>query len=72
MRISRLSRLFDLDQVVLFEGKLVERLYRTNGRCKGPKHKYRFILNEDDYDYVVIPAERKRLDRIFRQLDKGV
>lgn len=70
MRLSRLARLYDLDQIILFEGKLVERLYRTNGRCEGPKPKYRVILSEDDYDYVVIPKIRKRLDRIFKQLDK--
>ena len=71
MRLNQLSKLFDLNETVYFEGKLYERLYYdVKSRSKdGPKHKYRVVINSDDYDYVVEPALRKRLDRVFNKTD---
>lgn len=69
MRISQLKRIFDLDQMILFEGKLYERLEKVSG---GPKHRYRVVLSDDDYDYVSEPALRKRLDQAFKKSDKSL
>lgn len=71
MRLNQLSKLFDLNEMVYFEGKLYERLYYdVKSRSKdGPKHKYRVVINSDDYDYVAEPALRKRLDRVFNKTD---
>lgn len=69
MRIANLNHVFDFNQLMLFEGRLYERLERVAG---GPKHKYRVILSDDDYDYVSEPALRKRLDRAFKRTDKKI
>ena len=73
MFIRRLKFLFNIDEVIYFEGKLYERLYGSEQKrlsLKNFPYKYRVILAEDDYDYVVIPALRKRLDRAFKRASK--
>lgn len=55
---QQLNRLYDMNNVFLFEGRLYERLYST--KCK-----YRVIFNDDDYDYVTDRNLRRRLDRFL-------
>lgn len=66
IKISELEPMCDLNEMIYFEGKLYERLSNNPTR-----HKYRVILAEDDYDYVEIPALRKRLNRAFKRSDKN-
>lgn len=67
MILSRLRHTFDLTQTIFYEGRLYEKLTSFPGQ---PKYKYRVILAMDDYDYVVLPALRKRLDRAFKRASK--
>lgn len=67
MKISSLKEIYNLDQVVFYEGRLFERLPVKRGFGI---LKYRVIISPDYYDYVVSPALRKRLDRLFKRLEK--
>jgi hypothetical protein len=54
---------FDLSRVIFFENNLYEKI---NGSLPcTPRHKYRVILNSDDYDYVTDRNLKRRLDRAF-------
>lgn len=70
MIIQNLNRLFDLCRTIYFEGKLYEDLFYGGVGLDGVRYKYREILSEDDYDYVVDTALKKRLDRVFARLYK--
>lgn len=62
--VRNLRDVFNLNRVIFYEGQLYEKLSRVSG---GPRFKYRVILSEDHYDYVVEPKIRKRLDRAFKR-----
>lgn len=71
MIISQLRCLCRTENCFLFEGRVYELLYTSDSERKvllenGIKHKYRFMLNQDDYDYVCDSKLRKRLD-YFRE-----
>ena len=52
-----ISRIFDTRFVHLFEGRLYEYMGQ-NSKCR-----WRVILSDDDYDYVVDRNLRRRLNR---------
>lgn len=69
--LKRLTELFDLDRVILLDGKLYEQLDTDPsmlGHSVRPKHQYRMIISDDDYDYVTDPGLIKKLNRKFGQL----
>ena len=70
MITKQLAMLCLVKNCFLFEGRVYELLYtsekeRRQNLKAGQKHKYRFMLSEDDYDYVVNSKLRKRLDRFL-------
>lgn len=70
MITKQLAALCLVKNCFLFEGRVYELLYtsekeRQENLKAGQKHKYRFMLSEDDYDYVVDSKLRKRLDRFL-------
>jgi hypothetical protein len=58
IRLSDLTRLYDINEVIYFENKLYERLSDT-------RYRYRVIITDDDYDYVTDRNLKRRLDRAF-------
>lgn len=71
MLIKQLRSLCLVKNCFLFEGRVYELLYTSEQERKlnlklGQKHKYRFMLSEDNYDYVVDSKLRKRLDSFIK------
>lgn len=62
--VRNLSKLFVLKNIVLFKGKLYEKITTFD-----MFHKYRVIINDDDYDYVTSGKLRTELDRAFKKLE---
>lgn len=56
-----LSRIYTLKNIVLFEGKLYEKLANNFY-----SHRYRVIISDDDYDYVTCRNLKRRLERVFK------
>jgi len=75
MIVKQLKQLCILSDCFLFEGKVYERLYGYSHIGGGisiskPRCKYRFMISEDDYDYVVDRNLVRRLDRFYGKLLK--
>jgi hypothetical protein len=73
MITKQLKKLCITKNCFLYEGKVYELLYTSNKDRKknlkmGMKHKYRFMIREDDYDYVVCSNLRKKLDRFLARV----
>ena len=64
MIIKQLNQLCITKNCFIFEARVYERLYNC-------KHKYRYMISSDDYDYVVDRNLRRKLDRVFATLNKG-
>lgn len=60
MITKQLKQLCIIKNCFIYESKVYERLYNC-------KHKYRFMISEDDYDYVVDRNLRRRLDKTFNK-----
>jgi hypothetical protein len=60
MITKQLSQLCIVKNCFMFEARVYERLYNC-------KHKYRCMISEDDYDYVVDRGLRRRLDKVFKK-----
>lgn len=63
---KQLKQLCIAKNCFIYEGRLYERLY--DHECK---LKFRFMINEDDYDYVDDFAHEKKLMKIFNKLKRG-
>ena len=71
MIVKQLKRLCIVKNCFIFESKVYELLYtskadrKRNLKNMNMKHKYRFMISDDDYDYVVDSKLRKRIDRFL-------
>lgn len=63
-QLKELNQLFVMKNVFLHEGRLYEKLFKTH--YDGIK--YRFLIREDDYDYVVDKKLIKQLDLKCKEL----
>lgn len=63
---KQLKQLCIVENCFIHEGRLYERLY--DNECK---LKFRFMINEDDYDYVDDFAHERKLIRVFNKLKRG-
>lgn len=67
---KQLAQLCIVKNCFIFESRVYELLYTSRSDRKrnlkmNMKHKYRFMISDDDYDYVVDSKLRKRLDRFL-------
>lgn len=67
---KQLAKLCIVKNCFIFESRVYELLYTSKRDRKrnlkmNMKHKYRFMISDDDYDYVVDSKLRKRLDRFL-------
>jgi hypothetical protein len=76
---KQLSNLSVLSNCFLYEGKVYERLFkdaddRARLRKKYPKygfkHKYRFFMSSDDYDYVTDKKLVRKLNKFMQDESK--
>jgi hypothetical protein len=70
MITKQLKQLCIVKNCFLFESRVYELLYtseteRKKNKSLGQKHKYRFMISDDNYDYVVDRNLRRRLDKFF-------
>ena len=70
IKLKHLSSLYCLEEVILFENKLYERLSNYKKNIGDTKHKYRVIFSYDNYDYVEDRNLVRRLNRAFAKEDK--
>lgn len=73
MITKQLNQLCIVKNCFIFESKVYELLYTSKRDRKknlkmNMKHKYRFMISEDDYDYVTDRNLIRRLDRARAQL----
>ena len=70
MITKQLKQLCIVKNCFIFESRVYELLYTSKADRKknlkmNMKHKYRFMISDDDYDYVTDSKLRKRLDRFI-------
>ena len=78
MIVRQLNILSKVEHCFLYEGRVYERLYAdTKDKQRlikkypkyGFKHKYRFFISSDDYDYVVDAKLVRKLNAFLKSED---